>query len=102
VTIVFWLVEEDDMRTLTAEMHDTKVREIIHAAQGEPVTVLEDGKPAAIVLSPIEFARLSEQDVVRREAKARLRQTIAAMHKDATARGLTDAEAERLLADDER
>ena len=90
------------MRTLSADMQDTKVREIIHAAQGEPVTVLENGKPAAIVLSLGEFARLNEQDRIRQEAKARLRQTIAAIHKDVTERGLTAAEAERLLADDGR
>lgn len=80
------------MRTLTADLQDTKVREIIHAAQGEPVTVLENGKPAAIVLSLVEFARLNEQDRIRQEAKARLRQTIAAIHADVTARGLTDVE----------
>jgi prevent-host-death family protein len=90
------------MRTLTADTQDTKVREIIHAAQGEPVTVLENGKPAAVVLSLGEFARLNEQDRIRQDAKVRLRKTIAAIHDDATARGLTDAEAERLLADDEQ
>ena len=87
------------MRTLTA---DTKVRDIIYAAQGEPVTVLENGKPAAVVLSPGEFARLNEQDHIRQEAKARLKLIIAAIHDDVTARGLTAADAERLLADDER
>jgi PHD/YefM family antitoxin component YafN of YafNO toxin-antitoxin module len=90
------------MRTLSADMQDTKVRDIIHAAQSEPVTVLDNGQPAAVVLSLVEFARLNEQDRIRQEAKARLRHTIAAIHKDATSRGLTDAESERLLADDGR
>jgi PHD/YefM family antitoxin component YafN of YafNO toxin-antitoxin module len=90
------------MRTLAADTQDTKVREIIRAAQGEPVTVLEDGKPAVIVLSLGEFARLNEQDRIRQEAKARLKQTIAAIHADVAARGLTEAEADQLLADDAR
>lgn len=88
------------MRTLSADTQDTKVRELIEAARTEPVTVLENGEPAAIVLSPTEFERLDEQDRIRREAKARLRLTIAAIHEEAKERGLTEAEAERLMSDD--
>jgi PHD/YefM family antitoxin component YafN of YafNO toxin-antitoxin module len=66
----------------------------------EPVTVLENGVPAAVVLSPVEFERLDEQDRIRREAKARLRQTIASIHRDASERGLTETELARLLADE--
>jgi hypothetical protein len=46
------------------------------------------------------FDRLEEQDRIRREAKERLRQTIAKMQKEAADRGLTEAELERLLADE--
>ena len=88
------------MRTLPADMTDTKVRELINAARAEPVTLLENGEPAAIVLSPTEFDRLDEQDRIRREAKARLRKTIASIHQEAKERGLTDAEAEQLLSDE--
>lgn len=88
------------MRTLSADTQDTKVRQLIEAARAEPVTLLENGAPAAIVLSPAEFDRLDEQDRIRREAKARLRQTIAAIHEEARKRGLTEAGAERLLSDD--
>lgn len=88
------------MRTLMADSKDTKIRELIQAARSEPVTVLENGEPAAIVLSPNEFKRLDEQDSVRREAKARLRRTIAAIHKEAAERGLTEADAERLVSED--
>jgi len=88
------------MRTLAADTQDAKVRELIQAARNEPVTVLENGEPAAIVLSPREFDRLDEQDRIRREATARLRQTIAAVHKEATERGLTEQEADRLIYDD--
>jgi prevent-host-death family protein len=88
------------MRTLSADSKELKVRELIEAAREEPVTVLENGAPAAVVLSPSEFDRLDEQDRVRREAKARLRQTISAIQKEAAGRGLTDSELERLLADE--
>jgi hypothetical protein len=47
-----------------------------------------------------EFDRLDEQDRIRREAKTHLRETISAMQKEAARRGLTDAELERLLADE--
>ena len=88
------------MRTLSADKQDTKVRQLIEAARAEPVTLLENGEPAAIVLSLAEFDRLDEQDRIRREAKARLQQTIAAIHKEAKQRGMTESEAERLVSDD--
>jgi hypothetical protein len=52
------------------------------------------------VLSPAEFDRLEEHDRIRREAKARLRQTISAIQRQAAQRGLTATELERLLADE--
>ncbi len=88
------------MQTLSADNNDIKLRDLIEAARKEPVTVLENGAPAAVVLSPAEFDRLDEQDRIRREAKDRLRQTMARMQKEAAARGLTEAELERLLADE--
>jgi len=88
------------MRTLSADTKEIKVRELIEAAREEPVTVLDNGTPAAVVLSPAEFDRLDEQDRIRREAKARLRQTISAIQKEAADRGLTASELERLLADE--
>jgi prevent-host-death family protein len=88
------------MRTLSADIKDIKVRELIEAARDEPLTVLENGEPAVVVLSPAEFDRLDEQDRIRRDAKARLRKTISALQQEAADRGLTDAEVERLLADE--
>lgn len=44
--------------------------------------------------------RLTEGDRIRREAKARLRQTISTIQREAAERGLTEAELERLLADE--
>jgi prevent-host-death family protein len=88
------------MRTLSTDTEQIKLRELIEAARKEPVTVLENGEPAVVVLSPAEFDRLDEQDRIRREAKARLRETIASIHRDARERGLTETELERLLADE--
>ena len=77
------------MRTLSADTKDFKVRDLIEAAREEPVTVLENGARAVVVLSPAEFDRLQEQDRIRREAKARLRKTISTIQKEAKDRGLT-------------
>lgn len=86
------------MRTLSPDTEEIELREVIDAARKEPVTLLENGAPAAVVLSPAEFERLDEQDRIRRAAKARLRQTIVAIQKEAAERGLADSELERLLA----
>jgi prevent-host-death family protein len=88
------------MRTLSNDTGQVKLRELIEAVRKEPVTVLEGGEPVAVVLSPAEFDRLEEQDRIRREAKARLRETISLMQREAAERGLTDADLDRLLADE--
>jgi PHD/YefM family antitoxin component YafN of YafNO toxin-antitoxin module len=88
------------MQTLSADIEDAKVRRLIEAARKEPVMVLEDGEPAAVVLSPEEFERLGEVDRIQREAKARLRKTIAAVQNEAAEKGLTEAELDRLSADE--
>jgi prevent-host-death family protein len=88
------------MRTLSNDTGQIKLGELIDAIRKEPVTVLEKGEPVAVVLSPAEFDRLEEQDRIRREAKTRLRHTVSLMQREAAGRGLTDAELERLLADE--
>jgi prevent-host-death family protein len=88
------------MQTLSTKIEDLKVRRLVEAARKEPVTVLEDGEPVAVVLSPEEFERLDEQDRIRREAKARLLLTMAAVHAEAAGNGLTEAKLDRLLADE--
>jgi prevent-host-death family protein len=88
------------MRTLSADVGEIKLQELIEAAAHGPVTLLEHGKPAAVVLSPAEFQRLDEQDRIRRQAKTRLRETISKMHREAAERGLTEADLERLLSDE--
>jgi PHD/YefM family antitoxin component YafN of YafNO toxin-antitoxin module len=86
------------MRTLSADQTD--IRRVIEVASHEPVTLIDAGAPAAVVLSPSEFKRLDMQDAIRRDAKARLLKTIAEIQADAAARGLTDAEIDRLLEDE--
>jgi len=88
------------MRILSMDTEQIKLRDLIDAARNEPVTILENGEPAAVVLSPAEFNRLDEHDRVRREVKTRLRQTIDSIHGEASERGLTETELERLLADE--
>ena len=70
------------MQTIIADGTDKKIRELIEAASKGPVTVIENGHPAAVILSPAEFDRLDEPDRARREAKDRLRATVAAMRAD--------------------
>jgi prevent-host-death family protein len=88
------------MRTLSADIEKIGIRELIDAVRHEPVTVLANGEPAMVVLSPAEFNRLDENDRIRREAKVRLLQTISTIHREAAERGLTEAELERLTADE--
>ena len=88
------------MRTLSADTEKIGIRELIDAVSKEPVTVLANGEPAVVALSPAEFDRLEEHDRIRREAKVRLRETISKIHREAAERGLTEAELERLIADE--
>jgi prevent-host-death family protein len=88
------------MRTLSNDNGRIKLRELIEAVRAEPVTVLENGEPVAVVLSPAEFDRLEERDRIRRQAKERLRLTISSIQRDASERGLTEAELGRLMADE--
>jgi prevent-host-death family protein len=89
------------MRTVSNDTGQIKLRELIDAVRNEPVTVLEQGEPVAVVLSPAEFDRLEAQDRIRREAKARLRETISSIQREAAERGLTNAELQRLMADED-
>jgi PHD/YefM family antitoxin component YafN of YafNO toxin-antitoxin module len=88
------------MRTMIADNTDRKIREVIDASRTEPVAIIDNGQTSAIVMSPAEFARLDAQDRIRREATSRLLKTIAAIHRNVSERGLTEAGAEALLAED--
>jgi len=88
------------MRTLSNDTGKIELREVIEAVRDEPVTVLENGEPVAVVLSPAEFDRLEEQDRIRREAKVRLRETVSLIQRGAAERGLIEAELQWLMADE--
>jgi prevent-host-death family protein len=88
------------MRTFSNDAGQIKVGELIEAARDEPVAIVENGEPVAVVLSPSEFDRLEEQDRIRREAKTRLRETISSIQREAASRGMTEAELERLMSDE--
>jgi prevent-host-death family protein len=88
------------MRRFSNDAGQIKIDDLIEAARNEPVTILENGGPVALVLSPSEFHRLEEQDRIRQGAKARLRETISALQREAADRGLTETELERLLSDE--
>ena len=88
------------MRRFSSDSGEIKLSELIEAARNEPVTIVENNEPVAVVLSPCEFDRLDKQDRVRREARARLRQTISSIQRDAAGRGLTETELDRLMSDE--
>jgi putative PIN family toxin of toxin-antitoxin system len=50
------------MQVLSNDAKGIKVGELIEAARGEPVTVMQNGEAVAAVLSPTEFDRLDAQD----------------------------------------
>ncbi len=89
------------MRTLSADAEKIELRELIEAVRNEAVTVLENGEPAMVALSPAEFERLEQHDRIRREAMARLKETISTIQLEAAEHGLTDTELERLMADED-
>ena len=88
------------MRRFSSDSGEIKLSELIDAARNEPVTIVENNEPVAVVLSPCEFDRLDKQDRVRREARARLRQTISSIQREAAGRGLTETEFDRLMSDE--
>jgi PHD/YefM family antitoxin component YafN of YafNO toxin-antitoxin module len=85
------------MKTLTSP---ADVPTIARAARHGPVTVLAEGEPAFVAVSPAEFERLEEQDRIRRQAGLELKQVLARMRTNAVEKGLTEVELERLLADE--
>ena len=68
--------------------------QLLDAAQKAPVRVTKKGRPVGVVMSMEQDARL------RGAAWDALNETMDRMAKRATARGLTDAKLETLLADD--
>ena len=84
-----------------ARMNDISAREaknrfgqLLDAAQRSPVRVTRNGRAVTVMLSTQLY------DQLRGSAWERLTATMDAMGEEASARGLTDAELEALLADE--
>ena len=82
------------MREIAAREAKNQFGQLLDAAQKAPVRVTKKGRPVGVMMSMEQYARL------RGVAWDALNETMDRMAKRATARGLTDAELEKLLADD--
>jgi prevent-host-death family protein len=82
------------MRTITAREAEEHFDQLLVSARREPVTVTAAGSEAAVVLSADAYARL------RGDALTALRATLNRTRAYAASQGLTDAELDRLLADE--
>ena len=82
------------MREIAAREAKNQFGQLLDAAQRAPVRVTKKGRPVGVMMSMEQYARL------RGAAWDALNETMDRMAKRATARGLTDAKLEKLLADD--
>ena len=82
------------MREIAAREAKNRFGQLLDAAQTGPVRVTKKGRPVGIMMSMEQYERL------RGAAWARLTETMDRLGAEATARGLTDAELDALLADD--
>ncbi len=70
------------MKTLAAREAKDHFGAMLDSVQNEPVTILKNGRPTAVVLSPAEYARMGG-------AQARILSLMDQMAKEAEASGLT-------------
>lgn len=82
------------MREITARDAKNGFGRLLDVVQSTPVRVTRNGRPVGIVMSVRQFERL------RGAAWEQLATTIDALGQEATAKGLTDAKLEALLADE--
>ena len=82
------------MREMAAREAKNLFGQLLDAAQRAPVRVTKKGRAVGVMMSMEQYARL------RGAAWDALNETMDRMAKRATARGLTDAELKKLLADD--
>ena len=85
---------DGQMREIAAREAKNQFGQLLDAAQRAPVRVTKKGRPVGVMMSMEQYARL------RGAAWDALNETMDRMAKRATARGLTDAKLEKLLADD--
>ena len=82
------------MKEITAREAKNRFGQLLDAARRSPVSVTKNGRAVTVMLSTELY------DQLRGAAWERLAATMDAMGEEATARGLTDAKLEALLADD--
>jgi len=82
------------MKTYSALDAKNRFGELIEAAQRQPVGITRNGRPSVVVISAESYARR------QRMARERLRGAMQRAGEYAVARGMDDAELERLLADE--
>ena len=68
--------------------------QLLEAARREPVTVTQQGRPAAVVLSIEDYERM------RGAARASLLESVRRMQQEAAQKGLTEEVLDELLTDD--
>ena len=88
------------MTTVVLEIENPNIRDLATIAKRGPVTVMQNNAPVAVVVSAEEFAKLDEDNRIRREAKVRLLSLMEDAGRQAEERGLTDEKLEQLLADE--
>lgn len=82
------------MNEIAAREAKNQFGRLLDAAQTAPVRLTKKGRPVAVLMSLQQYERL------RGAAWARLTETMDRMGAEATARGLTKAKLDALLADD--
>ena len=82
------------MKEIAAREAKNHFGHLLDAAQTAPVRVTKKGRPVGVLMSMQQYERL------RGAAWARLTETMDRLGAEATARGLTDADLETLVADD--
>jgi prevent-host-death family protein len=84
----------DSMQEITAKEAKNRFGQLLESAQRGPIQVTRNGRPVGVMMSVQQFERL------RGAAWERLTATMDALGREASARGLTDAKLESLLADE--
>ena len=82
------------MKNITARDAKNRFGQLLDAAQRSPVRVTKNGRAVTVMLSTELY------DQLRNAAWDRLAATMDVMGEEATARGLTEAKLDALLADD--
>lgn len=82
------------MNEMTAREAKNRFGQLLDAARRSPVSVTRNGRAVTVMLSTELY------DQLRSAAWDRLTATMDAMGEEATARGLTEAKLDALLADD--